>query len=142
MAAETVAVHAAAQTDLKPKITLGDETEYLWERRDVVPIEGEDRVPGWYFASPWVDVSEFEAWADVVAWALPLYKADRVTSLELTARIEAIAKASSSPKARLLAALRLVQDEIRYLDKSRCIGNIKRGPWGRHRPSGSFRPPH
>jgi len=112
-------------TDLQPKITAGDETEYLWERRDVEPMEGEDHVPGWYFSSPWVDVSEFETWSDVVAWALPLYKA--VATPELTVRIDAISKASSSPEARLLAALRLVQDEVRYM-------GIEMGPYS-HQPT-------
>src|SRR5439155_25588143 len=38
-------------TDLEPEITLADETEYLWERHDVVPIEGEERGPRWLIAS-------------------------------------------------------------------------------------------
>jgi hypothetical protein len=43
-------------TDLEPKITVaGDETEYVWEGRDTMPFEGDDRTPSWYFAGSWVD---------------------------------------------------------------------------------------
>jgi hypothetical protein len=102
-------------TNLEPRITPGEETEYVWERRDITPAETEDRVPGWFFSGSWVDVGEFETWTDVIEWALPLYKPDAAASPELAAKIDAIAKASTSPEARLVAALRFVQDEIRYL---------------------------
>jgi len=114
-------------TDLEPKITAGEETEYVWERHDVTPIEGEDRVPGWFYWVPWVDVSEFETWGDVVNWALPLFKADGLASTELKARVETIATSSSSPEERLLASLRLVQEEVRYL-------GIEIGPYS-HQPT-------
>jgi hypothetical protein len=102
-------------TDIQPKITAGEEMEYQWERRDVAPIEGEDRVPGWYFSGAWVEVGEFENWSDVVAWGLPMYRPDGAMSPELQSRVDAIARDSASAEARLLAALRFVQDEIRYL---------------------------
>lgn len=102
-------------TDAEPKITAGAETEYIWERRDATPLEDEDNVPGWHFPGAWVEVSEFANWGDVVEWALPMYKTTGALSPDLRARIDAIVKASTSPEARLLAALRFVQDEVRYL---------------------------
>jgi transglutaminase-like putative cysteine protease len=114
-------------TNLEPKITPGDEVEYIWERNNVVPMESEGNVPGWYDWSPWVDVSEFETWSDVVAWALPIYKIDSSASPDLLARIDAISKSVSSQEGRLLAALRLVQEEVRYL-------GIEMGPYS-HQPT-------
>ncbi|PYS46770.1 MAG: hypothetical protein DMG13_29305 [Acidobacteria bacterium] len=102
-------------TDLEPKVTPGAETEYLWERRDIAPFESEDRVPGWFFASPFVELSEFQSWANVVTWAIPLFRFDTSFSADLSARIDAISKSSANTEQRLLAALRFVQDEVRYL---------------------------
>jgi len=102
-------------TGLDPHVTIGDETEYVWERRNASPLEYEDRVPGWYFPGVWVAVSEFGSWGDVVAWGLPLYRTGGALSPELQAQVDAIAKASVSPEARIIAALRFVQDEVRYL---------------------------
>ena len=76
----------AHNTNIEPKITSGEEVEYLWERRDAAPVEGEGSVPAWYYWSPWVDVSEFETWADVVAWGLPIY----IESMALNRRISRI----------------------------------------------------
>jgi hypothetical protein len=114
-------------TNLEPKITPGEEMEYVWERRDTTPVENEGKLPGWFFPGSWFDVGEFETWTDVVEWALPLYKSDAVESVHLAAKINAIAKASSSPETRLVAALRFVQDEVRYL-------GIEMGPYS-HKPT-------
>ena len=102
-------------TDAEPRITAGAETEYVWERRDATPLEDEDSVPGWHIPGAWVEVSEFATWGDVVAWGLPMYRTTGAVSADLRARIDDIARTSPSTEARLLAALRFVQDEVRYL---------------------------
>jgi len=113
-------------TMIEPKVTPGVETEYVWERHDVVALPEEDNVPSWYRNGSWIDVSEFENWRDVVQWALPLYTPGSL-SHHLAVRIEAIAKNSSTPADRVVAALRLVQDEVRYL-------GIEMGPHS-HQPT-------
>lgn len=103
-------------TDLKPTIrTSGNETEYLWERDDVAAVEREDSTPGWAEPFPTVDLSEFKSWDDVVLWALPLYKSSAPAPPELTAKIEEWKSQLKSPGEQTIAALRFVQDEIRYL---------------------------
>lgn len=114
-------------TDVEPTITAGAETEYVWERRDTSPIDDEDGIPGWYFPGPWVDVGEFERWSDVVTWGLPLYAAGGAPSPELKERVDTIARASASTEARIIAALRFVQDDVRYL-------GIEMGQYS-HRPT-------
>jgi transglutaminase-like putative cysteine protease len=89
-------------------------TEYEWEISDIAPVIEEDRTPSWYVSYPWIEVSEFEDWAEVGRWALALYP-----QAALPAGLEALAaewsgkNGSAAPK--LEAALDFVQQEIRYV---------------------------
>lgn len=76
------------QTDVQPSVNEGtDEVEYVWERRDAPGVEYEDSTPAWYNPAPFVQVSEFEMWADVARWAAPLYAPSEL-SPALKAQIE------------------------------------------------------
>ena len=102
------------QTDLQPAVARGaDEVEYVWERRDAPGVEYEDSLPAWYDPTPFVQLSEFETWADVARWAAPLYAPGEL-SPALKAQIEEWRKLPGEEE-RLLAARRFVQDEVRYL---------------------------
>lgn len=102
------------QTDLQPSVTQGaDEVEYVWERRNSPGIEYEDSTPSWFDPAPYVQLSEFETWADVARWAAPLYAPGEL-SPALRAQIEEWRRLPDA-EARLLAARRFVQDEVRYL---------------------------
>jgi hypothetical protein len=103
-------------TELKPLIkTIGSETEYLWELNDVPAFESEDSTPGWVQPYPTVELSDFKDWGDVVLWALPLYTIPAVAAPDLAAKIEKWKTELKTPEERTLAALRFVQDEVRYL---------------------------
>ncbi|HST52568.1 MAG TPA: DUF3857 domain-containing transglutaminase family protein [Pyrinomonadaceae bacterium] len=102
------------QTDLQPTVRqIGGETEYVWERRDVPAVEAEDSTPSWFDTVPSVQLSEFETWADVARWAAPLYEVKTI-SPALKGQIEEW-RGLPTAEARLLAARRFVQDEVRYL---------------------------
>jgi hypothetical protein len=102
--------------DLKPTIqAIAGETEYVWERKDVPAAQSEDFTPGWVQPYPTIELSEFNSWDDVVRWALPLYKIAGPAPPELQAKIEGWKTGLKTPEERLIAALRFVQDEIRYL---------------------------
>jgi transglutaminase-like putative cysteine protease len=108
--------HLARGLELQPKVQAqGETTEYVWERTAVAPLEltasTDALAPEW----PTLYVSEFQSWQDVVAWALPLYQQPAVLTPPLRQLVEKWQKDSSAPELRLLAALRFVQDEIRYL---------------------------
>lgn len=70
--------------------------------------------PRWYETFPAFQVGPERRWADVVTWALPLYP-DVTGPLpaDLEARIAQWRKIPD-PATRLTAALRVVQDEVRY----------------------------
>jgi transglutaminase-like putative cysteine protease len=116
----------SVNTGLEPKITAGEQTEYLWVRHDIPALPDDDGVPRWYYRGSRVDISEFPTWPDVVEWALPLYRPGKL-SRDLSARIEAIKMSSRAPQDRVIAALRLVQDDVRYL-------GIEMGPYS-HLPT-------
>ena len=105
------------RTDIEPRIrqTAG-ETEYVWESGGVAAVENDGNTPDWFEAAPIIQLSEFASWGDITRWAQPLYK---VTSLSpaLKRQIEEWRTkfGVDDSGSRLLAALRFVQDEVRYL---------------------------
>lgn len=86
-----------------------------WERRDVPALDVEDEVPSWY--EPWqsVEVTEFASWHDVATWASALFVVDDVSRLEVQQLAARITSEHPTRDARITAAIRFVQDEIRYL---------------------------
>ena len=100
--------------------------ETVWDRRDVPALQHEDETPRWFNPIPHVEVSEYRSWAEVTAWALPLFESTPRPSPALEAQIQRFRDAAPDEGGRLLAALRFVQDDIRYL-------GIELGP-GSHQP--------
>jgi transglutaminase-like putative cysteine protease len=106
----------ALNTDAQPTVNqTGEEVEYVWERRDVPALDYEDATPAWFDPTPTVQLSEFGTWADVVRWAVPLYQVNGKLSPALGTQIDKWRAELPQPEARLLAARRFVQDEVRYL---------------------------
>jgi transglutaminase-like putative cysteine protease len=103
-------------TDLQPSVAEFDGAiDYRWERSRVAPLALDDEVPSWYLARPEIHWSEYATWRDVTDWAMPLYRVSDRLSPPLGVVVERIRKEHASEEARLQAALRLVQGEIRYL---------------------------
>ena len=103
-------------TEIAPQVReLQGSVEYFWEARHTKAIVEDDYTPDWFNPYPTVTVSEFKAWSEVVQWALPLYASPKLSSPELISRIKKWQDDFESPEQRTLAALRFVQDEIRYL---------------------------
>lgn len=116
-------LHATSGTTLDPKVSdLGGAKEYRWQRDDVPGIDPEDRLPSWYEPVPEVQLTDFASWGDVAAWAVALYagaSGDTRALEELAKRFLPIPK----PEERALAAIRFVQDEIRYLGLEEGTGS-------------------
>lgn len=93
----------------------GDQIELLWEGSTPPEPAEEHDTPGWFDATPVLSVSEYASWAEVARWAAPLYDVTSPPGPELAAKIAEIAAAGPTAEARALAALRFVQDDIRYL---------------------------
>lgn len=114
--------------ELAPAIRqIGTDLEHVWERERVPAMEYDDTTPEWFDPAPNIELSEFADWGEVVGWALPLYETKRPLSPALTKQIEHWRATESQPEARLIAALRFVQDEVRYT-------GIEMGPYS-HLPN-------
>lgn len=91
------------------------ETTYEWKLEKIPALHIQDRVPAWYDPYPMVMVSEYKDWKEVNDWAIQLFPFGNKVSPVMQQKIEEIKKADTSVDKRILAALRFVQDEVRYL---------------------------
>jgi hypothetical protein len=98
----------------QPRVRRGDDaTEFVLSEVELAALVDEDQVPPWSPVFPEIVVTEQRTWRDVVDWALPLYATEDALSPDLQSRI-AQWKTLEPEQARALAALRFVQDDIRY----------------------------
>lgn len=82
-------------------------------------------VPGRFTIARTVQFTDFASWADASRLMAPLYETGATLEPDspLLAEIERIRAAHETPAARAAAALRLVEDEVRYLALSMGDGN-------------------
>jgi hypothetical protein len=104
----------------------GGYRQYLWDLPEPPTAEDPGDVPAWYTRWAWVQLSELWSWAEVAEWALPLYAVPSPPSAAVLAQAEPW-KRLPTPSERARAALRFVQDEVRYV-------GIEMGT-GSHQPS-------
>lgn len=101
--------------------------ELVWQARDLEALLVEEDAPAWFDPYRAVQWSEFKDWQSVARWAEPYYLTPTQLSPALRQEAERIAQAHAGAPERLLAVLRFVQREIRYL-------GVEIGP-GSHAPS-------
>lgn len=94
---------------------LGEHTEYVWEFENTKPVTPESDLPDWYDWQAWTQLSDYRDWAEVAAWGASIYTASPQRSESVRALANQISAEHDAPRDRLLAALRFVQDEVRYL---------------------------
>jgi transglutaminase-like putative cysteine protease len=86
---------------------------YTWDQGMVPGLRPEDALPDWYDPVPWVQFSEYQSWAEVNQWAAALFQTSAPLSPALLQKI-AEWRRLGTPEEQVLAALRFVQDEVRY----------------------------
>ena len=101
-----------------PKVTRkGGVTEFSLELKDLEALKGPAGAPRRYWPTRELEFSEFASWADVAAGVAPAFeKASQLApDSPLKAEVAKIRALSDDPKVRAAAALKLVQDQVRYL---------------------------
>ncbi len=102
-----------------PKVSRGPtETELLLDLKDIDPPAGPPAgAPARFNTLGRVSTTEFKDWGDIAAVMAPMYDQAATLAPDSPVRAEAakIAASTSDPKRRADAALRLVQDQVRYL---------------------------
>ena len=112
---------------VQPTVVSGKDTmEYDWDLRQMPGITLEDSVPVWYDPEPWVQLSDFKTWAEVNQWALALFKTSPTISPDLARQIAAW-KQIPEREGQILAALRFVQDDVRYFGIEIGSSTVKPG---------------
>jgi len=99
-----------------PAIAVNGADQILtWEIRDLPPIDVEDAIPSWY--EPWrgVQVTEFASWSEVAQWADAMFRIDARSFAAVKELAEKLRAEHPTRDARITAAIRFVQDDIRYL---------------------------
>lgn len=101
----------ALQTRGAAPVQNGD--TYVWEAHEVAPVNLEDALPSWY--EPWesVEVTDFASWNDVAKWAAEMFAVDDDSANAVSAIAAKIRH--DHPEDPVTAAIRFVQDDIRYL---------------------------
>lgn len=86
-----------------------------WEKHDIAAIEDEDETPDWY--DPWqtVQVTETASWNEVARWSAKMFELDDASRAAVTQLADRIRREHASDDERITAAIRFVQDEVRYL---------------------------
>jgi transglutaminase-like putative cysteine protease len=85
---------------------------YTLPARASPATEPESYAPAWAPIIPFMTASSYGDWSEIAAWGRPLYEVEREAQIaELAERIRA---ANPEPQDQIVAALRFVQEEIRY----------------------------
>lgn len=108
-----IAEHRDPDTPDPSRKSIPGALEWSAHAHAVAPIIDEGSYPRWYAPIPMVTVGIRHEWAEIAAWAARLYPAPKPLPDELKQRI-AVWRAMPDMDARIAAALRATQEEVRY----------------------------
>lgn len=91
---------------------IGEWTEYLWLLEDLPKVEVDTDLPEDWEPYPWLQLTQYETWAEVADWAVGLYSMPDSESRVVAELATTIA--GDDDLDRALAIVRWVQDDIRY----------------------------
>ncbi len=101
---------------VQPHVTRqGGNFELVWERRDVPALDIEDEIPSWFDPYSNVQLTEFSTWNEVAKWAVANFQIDEPSRAAVKALADKIRAEHPSSGDRIMAAIRFVQDDVRYL---------------------------
>lgn len=83
--------------------------EYIWDSDGLERTLYDNNVPNWFNTQKRVTVSTFEQWNEVVDLVYPLYRSKKLSPPQ------EVLNGRSSQEDRIVALIRFVQDDIRYL---------------------------
>jgi transglutaminase-like putative cysteine protease len=90
------------------------EVTYIWDARDVPAFRVEPSLPSWYSPVPYASLSSFDSWQEVAESATRLFRSPPPGSA-LREWVRTQERKAGSPDQFLLAAIRFVQDQVRYV---------------------------
>lgn len=88
--------------------------EIVIDQRGVEEFSIEDDVPSWHYNRGTIVFSDMKDWRSVVDWVLPMYELPEETAPEIATMASVIRASTDDERQQIAAALRWVQEEIRY----------------------------
>lgn len=107
---------------------LGSSLRHEWRREDHIPPLEEEGVPAEVIEDALIRFSDSRDWTPFVHALAPHYTQDYPLPPDWEAKVDRIAAENPTPEARAYAALRLVQDDIRYVSLSVGAGGYLARP--------------
>jgi len=106
-----------------PTVTTANGITEMWYEDHNVPGRTiDDDVPDDYEPRQLLDVSEFQSWSELAAWAGSIFDSEPARSAQFSAEIKKL-RAIDDAEQRVVAALQFVQDEIRYIKLGERLGS-------------------
>lgn len=103
-------------TNVEPIINLlKGQQVYEWRKKNTMSFVLQDFTPSWYNPLGRILISEFNNWKEVNDWAMALFPKKTDLSKALLKKITEISTAHLDAEGRTHAALKFVQDDIRYM---------------------------
>ncbi len=97
---------------------------HLWTRRDHLPVVTEDMVPPGYSESTAIQYTALPDYSGIAAGLSDFYLSSYPLGPEWDAKLRAIMAEHATDEARIIAALRAVQDDLRYVSLSIGDGSL------------------
>lgn len=106
----------------KPAISKkNNEIEYTWDFNAEDFETYDSNSPAWFSSQRRVSISTFNSWKNVVDWALPIFEYNESDLKNIQLNLDK----NISTEDQILATIRFVQDEIRYLGFENGISSYK-----------------
>jgi transglutaminase-like putative cysteine protease len=90
-------------------------TIYEWKQSNIAALRIQDDLPSWYEPYPEIMVSEYSSWKEVNDWAIQLFPNIMTLPPQLQKKVNDIIKKDTGFEKRIMAAIRFVQDDVRYM---------------------------
>jgi transglutaminase-like putative cysteine protease len=101
-----------------------DSIRHVWTRRDHLPVETEEMVPPGYRESVVIEYTALPDWSGIAGAISDFYMKSYPLGPEWDAKLRAIQADHATDEDRVMAALRAVQDDLRYVSLSIGDGSL------------------
>lgn len=102
---------------------LEGQRELVFEWHDVAGIRADEERPGWHMPWPLLEFSDFADWSEVAQRESRLYRLPTRSRPRLDAAVAKLQAADGTPEQKVLRALQLVQEDVRYTSISIGVGS-------------------
>ena len=108
-------IRGFAGADAEARIqSVGDLIEHEWLLGNIEAIPYEGATPPNWESYPWLQISQYGSWSEIVDWGLPLYRVPELESLGDPGMAAEITSGAADSEDDAMAAVRWIQDELRY----------------------------